>query len=96
MANESRNRQEGSDSGTSSTGTLFDRRNMFIVVLIGLLAWFGSAVVGLERYRYASMLAECGLASNQLEHSQQQVCLTNPPTLRKSALWDLYYGLSEY
>ena len=76
-----------------SKGRPFDWRNSAIVALVALLIWFGTAIVELERYRYASMLAHCGLAADQIAHSQQQICLNSAPSLRTSSAWDLIYGL---
>ena len=75
---------------------MIDGRNFVIAGLIALLVWFGFAVVQLERYRYAAMLAECGLAADALEHARQQACLTDPPELRESPFWDLAYGLGVF
>lgn len=64
-----------------------------MVGLFGLLVWFGSAIIRLEQYHYASMLGVCGHAPDELAHLRQQICLTKRHNLRTSPAWDLAYGL---
>lgn len=70
-----------------------DWRNVVIVGLLAMLVWFGSAVIRLEQYRYASMLQFCGNAPDELERARQQACLSERKDLRTSPMWDLAYGL---
>ena len=66
-----------------------------IIVLLGLaLLWFGSAVIRLERYHYASMLGSCG-APNALDLVKRDMCLHRKET-RTSPLWHLVYGLRDH
>lgn len=66
-------------------------KNLAIAILLAMLVWFGSAIIRLEQYHYASMLGICErqAKSRQLE---QQRCLSTTET-RTSPLWHLAYGL---
>lgn len=68
-------------------------RNLAIVGLAGLLVWFGSAVIRLEQYHYASMTGVCGYAADELAHIRKETCLNRRHHLRTSPVWDLAYGL---
>ncbi len=66
-------------------------KNLAIIALLAMLLWFGSAIIRLERYHYASMLGICERKARpgQLE---QQRCLNSIET-RTGPLWHLAYGL---
>lgn len=66
-------------------------RNMLIVVLLGLLFWFGSVIVRLENYHYASFLGMCEQypAHRPIERGR---CFDNTQS-RTSPLWHLAYAL---
>jgi hypothetical protein len=66
-------------------------RNLAIAVLLAMLVWFATAIIRLERYRYASML---GICERRAEHAQfaPQRCRNTVET-RTGALWHLVYGL---
>ena len=66
-------------------------KNLVIVLLAGMLVWFGSAIVRLEQYHYASMLAMCG-PIDPLTLGQRESCLQKAET-RTSPIYHLLYGL---
>jgi hypothetical protein len=66
-------------------------KNALIVVLAATLVWFGSAIVRLERYRYASSLNRCG-NWDPLTAAKRELCLEQTKG-RTSAVYDLLYGL---
>ncbi|ODP36192.1 hypothetical protein [Sphingomonas turrisvirgatae] len=67
-------------------------RNLTIAILLALLLWFGSAIIRLERYRYAAMLGMCDRHSGELRRAKREQCLENTET-RTNPLWHLAYGL---
>ena len=66
-------------------------KNVLIAILVGMLAWFGSAIIRLEQYHYASMLAMCG-PMDPLTLGQRETCLQEAET-RTSPTYHLLYGL---
>jgi hypothetical protein len=66
-------------------------KNVLIFALTVMLVWFGSAVIRLERYHYASMLGMCG-PLDPLTLAKRDVCLTKAET-RTSSVYHLLYGL---
>jgi hypothetical protein len=66
-------------------------KNLTIVLLTGMLVWFGTAVVRLEQYHSASMIGMCG-PIDSLTLGKRELCLQKANT-RTSALDDLLYGL---
>lgn len=66
-------------------------KNVVIIVLLGLLLWFGSVIVRLENYRYASFL---GMCSEYPSHQpvERRKCFENTQT-RTSPFWHLAYAL---
>ena len=64
---------------------------MTIALLAGMLVWFGTAIVRLERYHYASMLGMCGQI-DPLRLGKREVCLQKAET-RTSPFYHLLYGL---
>lgn len=66
-------------------------RNAVIIALVGVLIWFGSVIVKLENYRYASSL---GMCSEYLVHQpvERRKCFESTQT-RTSPLWHLAYAL---
>jgi hypothetical protein len=74
-------------------------KNLAIVVLSVMLLWFGSAIIRLERYHYASMLGICERTAKpgwlEQQRLEQQRCLNSIET-RTGPLWHLAYGLRTY
>lgn len=70
-----------------------DLRNIVIVGLLACLLWFGSAVIRLEQFHYATMLEACPLMQNELGHVKWIICLERKKDLRTSPFYDLLYGL---
>ncbi len=66
-------------------------RNVVIVILLAMLVWFGTAIIRLERYHYASTLGICGRKANPTWLAQQD-CLATIET-RTGPVWHLAYGL---
>lgn len=66
-------------------------KNLTIMLLAGTLVWFGSAIVRLERYHYASMLGMCGPVE-PLTLGERELCLQKAET-RTSPFYHLLYGL---
>jgi hypothetical protein len=66
-------------------------KNLVIVLLLGLLTWFGAALVHVENQRYALELEMCGAWKHEtsLERSN---CLENVET-RTGPVAHLLYGL---
>lgn len=64
-------------------------KDVSIAVLAICLIWFGSAIVRLERYHYASMLSMC---DDQADPVQRTLCLETTET-RTHWVWHLAYGL---
>lgn len=64
-------------------------KNMIIVVLLGVIVWFGSVIVRLENYRYASLVGMCAEQANLVERDR---CLRSKET-RTSPFWHLAYAL---
>ncbi|WP_337848067.1 hypothetical protein [Sphingomonas sp.] len=67
-------------------------KNALIVLLLALLVWFGSAIVELERYRYASAVGFCGDYRDEGERIKREACLEQAET-RTSPFWHLLNGL---
>ena len=66
-------------------------KNLTIALLAAMLVWFGTAIVRLEQYRYASMLAMCG-PLDPLTLGKRELCLQKAET-RTSPVYHLLYGL---
>ena len=66
-------------------------KNMVILLLSAMLVWFGTAIVRLENYHYASMLGMCGEVKPLLL-VQREECLMAKQT-RTSPIYHLLYGL---
>ena len=67
-------------------------KNVIISALILTLLWFGSAIVRLERYHYASTLGMCGQVDPAGLGSREE-CLSETET-RTSPIYHLLYGLN--
>ena len=63
---------------------------LLILVLVGLLIWFGSAIIRLENYRYAASLGMCSAHHPDLVKVDD--CLRSKET-RTHRIWHLIYGL---
>jgi hypothetical protein len=66
-------------------------KNLIIAFLAAMLVWFGTAVVRLEKYHYASMLGMCGPVET-LTLVERELCLQKAET-RTSPFYHLAYGL---
>ena len=66
-------------------------KNAVIILLLGMLVWFGTAVVRLERYRYAASLNMCS-NFKAYELAKRDQCLSAAKT-RASSVYHLLYGL---
>lgn len=66
-------------------------KNVTIALLAGMLVWFGTAIVRLEQYHYASMLGMCG-SLDPLTLGKREGCLQKAET-RTSPFYHLLYGL---
>jgi len=64
-------------------------KDVVIAVLLGMLIWFGSVIVRLENYRYASFV---GMCSQHVDLVQRDRCLQSKET-RTSPFWHLAYAL---
>ena len=60
-------------------------KNIIIAAQLVLLVWFGSAIVRLENYHYASMLQMCG-EFDPLRVDEREKCLFSKQTRTKSHL----------
>lgn len=66
-------------------------KNLTIALLAGMLVWFGTAIIRLEQYHYASMLGMCGPVDPMTLGKREQ-CLQKAET-RTSPVYHLLYGL---
>lgn len=66
-------------------------KNLTIVLLAATLVWFGTAIVRLEQYHYASMLGMCG-PIDPAGLGNREKCLQETET-RTSPFYHLLYGL---
>ena len=66
-------------------------KNVVIAAMAALLIWFGSAIISLERYRYASSLGMCGPV-DAARLPERDKCLSETET-RTSTIFHLLYGL---
>lgn len=66
-------------------------KNLVILVLLGLLVWFGATIVRLENYRYAAQLGMCSDYS-AIQLVERHRCLSETQT-RTSSFWHLVYAL---
>ena len=66
-------------------------KNVLIVLLVGLVVWFGGAVIRLERMRYASSLNMCA-NFKPFEAAKRDRCLSEARP-RTNPAYDLLYGL---
>ena len=69
-------------------------KNFAIVIILGLLVWFASAITRLENERYALELGMCGNfdPAHPETLSKRRECLDHVRT-RTSAAYNLLYGL---
>ena len=66
-------------------------KNMLIVALLGLVIWFGTAIIRLERVHYASSLNMCAnFKPHELAKRERCLGATRP---RTNAIYDMLYGL---
>lgn len=65
-----------------------------IVLLVGAVAWLGTAVVRLENYRYANSVGMCSKfgRDDPMQRVQRDICLDQIET-RANSVWHLIYGL---
>ena len=67
-----------------------------VVILSGLLIWFGTVIVRLENENYALQVGRCGQNYNVADIGsvlERSRCLEEVET-RTSPLWHLYYALT--
>ena len=64
-------------------------KDALIIILVGVLVWFGSVIVEMENYRYAAMSGMCSEYSDPLLRHE---CL-NASETRTHWSWHLLYGL---
>lgn len=64
-----------------------------IVFLLILLFWFGSAIIRLENYHYATQVGFCAEFSELENLIQKDYCLNQVQT-RTNPLWHLLHGLN--
>ena len=62
---------------------------LLIIVLFGLLVWFGTTIVRLENYHYGAALRMC---DSEMDLVKRGHCL-NAQTTRNHWGWNLLYGL---
>lgn len=67
------------------------KKNLVILVLLGLLVWFGATIVRLENYRYAAQLGMCR-EYTLAQLVERDRCLREKQT-RTSPFWHLAYAL---
>jgi hypothetical protein len=67
-------------------------KNLAIIALLAMLLWFGSAIIRLERYHYASMLGMCDQHKGLAALAERDRCIERTET-RTSPVYHLAYGL---
>jgi hypothetical protein len=67
-------------------------KNLAIIALLAMLLWFGSAIIRLERYHYASMLGMCDQHAGLAALPERDRCIERTET-RTSPVYHLIYGL---
>jgi len=67
-------------------------KNLAIIALLAMLLWFGSAIIRLERYHYASMLGMCDQHAGLAALVKRDRCIERTET-RTSPVYHLIYGL---
>jgi hypothetical protein len=63
-----------------------------LVMMFGLLLWFSSTIIRLEKYHYASQLGYCAEYQGPSNLVARDRCLNGKET-RTHPLWHLLYGL---
>ena len=67
-------------------------KNTVILVLVVILVWFGTTIVRLENYYYASQMGFCQEYEIPLESQARNKCLNEKQT-RTNPIWHLLHGL---
>ena len=67
-------------------------KNIIIFVLTTMLVWFGTTIVRLENYHYASRMGFCQEYQIPLENQARNKCLSEKQT-RTNPIWHLLHGL---
>lgn len=67
---------------------MINRDRVIILVLLGLLVYFGAIIVRLENYHYAVQVGFCA----DVDFTERDECLNKIET-RTNSLWHLLYGL---
>lgn len=70
-------------------------KNVIIVGLLGLLVWFGTVIIRLESYHYASQLGMCDAANSPPPDLLQRDKCLNETETRTGWYWHLYYALRD-
>ncbi len=65
---------------------------ILVIVLLSIILWFGTAIVRLENYHYASQVGLCDELSGLENLVQKDQCLNEAQT-RTNFFWHLLYGL---
>lgn len=84
----------GNDGDAVNYLEVSQMKNLAIVGLLGLLVWFGAAVVRLENIRYANDLDMCAVfdPTQVASVTERWECLDEVQT-RTNFAWHLLYGL---
>ncbi|EJC70431.1 hypothetical protein Rleg5DRAFT_6239 [Rhizobium leguminosarum bv. viciae WSM1455] len=71
-------------------------RTVLLVLSLALNVWMGVALARLENYHYASQLGMCAeyLGPDLSQQIKRDTCLEGKET-RTSAIWHVFYGLSD-
>jgi hypothetical protein len=69
-----------------------NKEKIIIILLLILLAWFGSAIVRLENYHYASQISLCDEFLGLDNLIKKDNCFDEKET-RTNPFWHLLYGL---
>ncbi len=67
-------------------------KNITIFVLAVMLVWFGTTIIRLENYYYATRMGFCQEYEIPLESRARDKCLNEKQT-RTNQIWHLLYGL---
>lgn len=68
-----------------------------IIVLVGVLVWFGFTIIRLENYHYADQVGLCQEFNDDIlkRFTEKEDCIKNTKT-RTSPFWHLFYALKDF
>ncbi|EKD86567.1 MAG: hypothetical protein ACD_37C00234G0006 [uncultured bacterium] len=66
--------------------------HILIVLLIGIIIWFGAIIAKLENYRYAVQVGFCSEFNAVDKLIERNKCLEKTET-RTNSFWHLFYAL---